>query len=56
MAKITCQCGSSGNFSIHGNCNNCGKPCSRVYNSSTVEPQEPTTARGKRRRENKKNG
>ena len=55
MNQVKCQCGSSAQFSIYGNCNDCGKQANRPYNGSTQEPMEPTTARGKRRRENKKN-
>ena len=52
---MKCSCGSEKNFSIRGNCNKCGKQAPFVYNKVSQEPQEPTTKRGFRRRENKKN-
>lgn len=52
---MKCSCGTEKNFSIHGNCNKCGKAAPRTYNSGSLEPQLPTTKRGIRRKENKKN-
>lgn len=42
-------------YSIHGNCVKTGKQAPTVLNTNPQEPQEPTTKRGFRRRENKKN-
>lgn len=52
---MKCSCGTEKNFSIHGNCNKCGRSAPRAYNGVTQEPQLPTTARGRRRRANKTN-
>lgn len=52
---MKCSCGEVANFSIRGLCNKCGKQCEVRYNPAPMEPELPTTARGKRRRENKKN-
>lgn len=41
-------------YSIHGR-DKSGKQCPTVYNPNPQEPQAPTTKRGIRRRENKKN-
>jgi sRNA-binding carbon storage regulator CsrA len=40
-------------YSIHGNCVKTGKQAPQKYNVNPEEPQEPTTKRGFRRRQNK---
>lgn len=40
-------------YSIHGNCVRTGKQCPQVYNSNPQESQEPSTKRGRRRKQKK---
>lgn len=48
------NCKTRANFSIHGNCLNCGKNTGMAYNGQPKVDLEPITKRGKRRRANKR--
>ena len=49
------KCKSDGRFSINGRCHGCGAYATSPYNGNTEEPKAPTTERGKRRLEKKRN-